>query len=218
MPYYPESQIQTNLYTNGGEFSLIPNDYNSVYVGYYWKTSRNEFYTGKTPQNTPSEKLYPFLRNDINNITSTPTFTPIFINNITVPLTQEDDITNSNNLSYATLKPPVNPNTLVTLPYFSPTLPTNKDYEIGEFRRYFCKKTNEILYLEISKDTHDKLVSKDNSLLWQLYFPFDIPWRLIGNLSKIFTINKNIVELTSTQLNLPLFSEYLNNDFTKYHK
>jgi hypothetical protein len=189
-----------------------------VYVGYYWKTSRNEFYTGKTPQNTPSEKLYPFLRNDINNITSTPTFTPIFINNITVPLTQEDDITNSNNLSYATLKPPVNPNTLVTLPYFSPTLPTNKDYEIGEFRRYFCKKTNEILYLEISKDTHDKLVSKDNSLLWQLYFPFDIPWRLIGNLSKIFTINKNIVELTSTQLNLPLFSEYLNNDFTKYHK
>jgi hypothetical protein len=92
------------------------------------------------------------------------------------------------------------------------------DYQIGEYRRYFCKKTNEIIYLEINKDTYDKLVGKDSKILYQLYQPFNLPWQLTGDKSQVFIINKNITELTSKQQKLPMLSEYLKNDFTKYYK
>ena len=35
--YYPKSQIKPNLYTNGGEYTLI--DTGEIYKGYYFKTS-----------------------------------------------------------------------------------------------------------------------------------------------------------------------------------
>ena len=47
MPYFPLSQIKTNLYTNGGEFALTTTK--QEYVGYYWTTSSGKTYTGKTP-------------------------------------------------------------------------------------------------------------------------------------------------------------------------
>ena len=53
--YYPLSQITSNLHTNGGEF-VIKNT-NTPYVGYYWKTSKGQYFTGKTPQDTPTEEL-----------------------------------------------------------------------------------------------------------------------------------------------------------------
>ena len=55
MAYYPKSQITTNLYTNGGEFTRIDN--NEIYRGYYWKNSSNKYYSGKTPNDTPSIEL-----------------------------------------------------------------------------------------------------------------------------------------------------------------
>jgi hypothetical protein len=60
MPYYPLSQIKTNLYTNGGEFSSINNDLDrlSEYKGYYWKTSDGKYFSGKTPQDLPTFQLY----------------------------------------------------------------------------------------------------------------------------------------------------------------
>ena len=53
--YYPLSQIITNLYTNGGEYVLL--NTKQPYKGYYWKTSQEKIFTGKTPQDTPIEEL-----------------------------------------------------------------------------------------------------------------------------------------------------------------
>jgi hypothetical protein len=85
-------------------------------------------------------------------------------------------------------------------------------------RRYFCKKTNEIIYLEINKETYDKLVKRDPQILWQLYQPFNLPWRISGDLANVVSVNINIVALTSTQQNLPRLAEYLKNDYAKYYK
>ena len=41
MAYYPKSQIKTNLYTNGGEYTTSQNQFSTVaesYIGYYYKT------------------------------------------------------------------------------------------------------------------------------------------------------------------------------------
>lgn len=46
--YYPLSQIKTNLYTGGNEYALKSNP-RTPYIGYYYKTSIGQSFTGKTP-------------------------------------------------------------------------------------------------------------------------------------------------------------------------
>ena len=217
--YYPLSQIQTNLYTNGQEYALKSNNQN--YIGFYWKTSDGKIFTGKNPQDLPTQELIISVSDRSQTL---PTISPVFSEvalAYTAPyigdnpdLYNEVEILTYLNLKkISTIFPPI-----TIVPNYSPTIPTQKDYQIGECRRYFCKKTNEIIYLEISKDTYDKLVSKDSTIQYQLYQPFDLPWQLTGDKSQVFITNKNITELTSKQLKLPMLSEYLKNDFTKYYK
>jgi hypothetical protein len=215
--YYPLSQITPNLYTNGNEYKIISTQEN--YIGHYWKNSKGQLFTGKTPQNPPNQELTLIIEASPNSeasltspIQDKMTIFPIW--DADSPFLEDIDF---EIVTYLTLKN-IPLNTSITIPTYSPTIPTPTDYQIGEYRRYFCKKTNEIIYLEINKDTHDKLVSKDSTILYQLYQPFNLPWQLTGDKSQVFITNKNITELTSKQQNFPMLSEYLRNDFTKYYK
>ena len=202
--YYPKSQIKTNLYTNGEEFVFLSN--NQPYTGYYYKISTGKYFSGKTPDDKPNFELItpqalPFVptspsSNPVNYSVLTDTFNPI-------------------NSEYNRLNP--TPEILITPSYNSPT-PTIQDYQIGEFRRYFCKKANEISYLEIDKNTYDKLIAKDPQYTWQLYVPFNLPWKLTGVQEEVEKTNRNIVELTSQRLRLPRLGDYLNNNYLKYYK
>jgi hypothetical protein len=96
-------------------------------------------------------------------------------------------------------------------------LPTPQDYQNGEFRRLFAKKTNEIQYIEIDQDTFDKLLAKDPQILWQLYEPFDLTWYLTGNIEDVARINFNTVELTSKRKRLPRLGDYLKFNYIKYY-
>jgi hypothetical protein len=195
--YYPQSQITTNLYTNGNELFLQSN--NNSYTGYYYKTSKGEFFTGKTPQDTPNLKLIP-----ISSLTTSQNNT---LNNLQYIVKSQESI------DYPLFK-----NDSVLLPYYSPVQPTSKDYQIGEFRRYFCKKINELIYLEINKDIYDKLIKSDPTVAYQYYQPFNVPWQLTGDKEKVFTTNRNIVALTIKNQKLPMFNKYLKEDYIKYYK
>jgi hypothetical protein len=210
MPYYPKSQISTNLYTNGGEFTTQINNPNIVYKGYYWKTSDGSFFSGRTPQDTPIVRLYPISKLETSNAfnIADPTVDLDIISSVDVQVSLTE---------YSRLKRE-NVNQKVYLPTYLPTTPTQQDYQTGEFRRYFCKKTNEIIYIEISKETYDKLVNQDPQILWQLYQPFNLPWQLTGKKEDVYKTNRNITELTSVKLKLPMLSAYLKEDFTKYYK
>jgi hypothetical protein len=194
MPYYPKSQIKTNLYSNG-EFALL--DSQAIYNGYYWKTSTGKFFTGKTPQDNPIQEIIPIGESTIQTdiIESSPSLEVL-------------------DYSFASSTPIPTSN---IPPYFA-TLPTQQDYQIGEFRRYFCKKSNEILYIEISQTSYDLLIAKDPNILWQLYLPFYIPWRLTGTQAEVYRTNRNITILTSQKLQLPQFGRYLKDDYLKYYK
>lgn len=209
--YYPLSQITSNLNTNGEEFAYA--DTKQEYKGYYWTTSSGKYYTGKTPQDTPTQRLIklPF-EGDIGEALLNALSPELTINNF---VTKVDTI--QNNEVYLNLKE-IDLNAIIKSPLYTATLPTQQDYVNGEMRRYFCKKTNEIIYLEVSKDTYDKLVGQDSQILYQLYLPFNLPWQLSGNKEQVFTTNKNIVELTSVRQKLPMLAEYLKMDFTKYYK
>jgi hypothetical protein len=217
--YYPLSQIQTNLYTNGQEYALKSNNQN--YIGFYWKTSNEKIFTGKTPQDLPTQELIIFA-SDRNQVLPplSPAFSEIALAYDAPYIGDNPDLYNEVEiLTYLNLKKvsTIFPPTII-IPTYTPTIPTVNDYQIGEYRRYFCKKTNEIVYLEIDKNTYDKLINKDSTILYQLYQPFNLPWQLTGDKSQVFITNKNITELTSKQQKLPMLSEYLRNDFTKYYK
>ncbi len=200
--YYPLSQITTNLNTNGGEF--IYANTKQEYKGDYYKTSKGEYFTGKTPQDGPNELLIISSPNKEINI-NTQTNVVSFLN--------IDDF-EVNNYVNITNQSPIIPST----PTYSATLPTDQDYQNTEFRRYFCKKTNEIIYLEISKETYDKLVAQDPQILFSLYIPFNLPWQLTGNREQVYKTNRNITELASVRQKLPMLAEYLKMNFTKYYK
>jgi len=216
--YYPLSQIITNLYTNGSEFSIAPDgNENTIYIGYYWKTSKGDFFTGRTPDDSPIVKLYPLALNPIKENNILPLAKDnISVNFLTEEIFPEDAIINDNLLTYVKISN-FN-NSKPQLPYYSITLPSDKDYQTGEFIRFFCKKANENNYIEIDKEYYNKLVKNDRSVTFEYYIPFNISWRLTGDKEQVYKVNKNVVELTMKQQKLPMFDLYIKKDYTKYYK
>jgi hypothetical protein len=194
MPYFPLSQIKTNLVSNG-EFALVGNQ--EIYYGSYWKTSTGKFFTGKTPQDLPTREIIPIFQSPIatDDIELTPSLDSINYNNITITTS-----------------------TYSNIPQYIPTPPTEQDYQNREFTRYFCKKSNELIYIEIDKPQYDLLISKSPDILWQLYLPFTLSWQITGDKEQVTRTNKNIVDLTSIRLRLPKFGDYLNNNYLKYYR
>lgn len=193
--YFPESQITPNQYTNGGEFQIKSTGQD--YKGYYFITSTGQRYTGRNQNDNPVLELTSLISDTVNinpNLPEVTTLTDYIYNNLITA-----------------------PTGIVFKPAYNPNIPTQQDYQIGEYRRYFCKKTNEIIYLEINQNTFDKLATQSPDILWQYYFPFFLPWNLTGVKDQVATVNRNIVLLTMKNLSLPQFDAYLKFDFTKYY-
>jgi hypothetical protein len=199
--YYPQSQIKTNLYTNGGEFALTTTK--QEYVGYYWTTSSGKTYTGKTP-------------NDINIVE----LTSLSKTSLPINAQSSDSVVFYNleqtNSTYNNIKN-IDTKTLLLPTYYSP-IPTSQDYQTGEFQRYFVKKTNELIYTEVSEDTYTKINSHDSTYLWQYYIPFILPWFISGDKLTVAQTNSKVVEVTMQRLKLYKFNEYLGNDYIKFYK
>jgi hypothetical protein len=138
MSYYPLSQITSNLNTNGGEFMYA--DTKEEYKGNYWKNSKEEYFTGKTPQDTPTQKLVKIIYNEDNTLSERKTSAIALFTKDPDPVGV--DYSGLVNISeYLKLKG-IDPLQTIFLPPFSATLPTQQDYQNTEFRRYFCKKAN----------------------------------------------------------------------------
>jgi hypothetical protein len=205
MPYYPLSQIQPNLFTNGDEYIL--NTTKEKYTGYYYKLSSGPIYTGKTPQDGPSILLVPITP----LINSQPS---IFSSN-----PQIEHITIKDNLQYT----PKNKNQNISqnqriIPYYIALPPTPSEYNLGTFTRYFCKKINESKYLEIDKNQYDKLSTKDSNIAWDLYTPFLTTWYLKGSTQEmVFNTNKSLSKLIEQKNNFLGFCQYLQENYLKYY-
>jgi hypothetical protein len=212
--YYPKSQITSNLYTNGEEF--VNSVTNKPYVGYYYKVSNGKFYTGKTPNDLPTVELIK-APTEIENTSPIPQNSNILLSDNPGAFTFVDTNSITNAFTYLSLKDiniydiPVKFN-----PYYSPQLPSQQDYQNGEFQRYFCKKTNEIIYIEIDEKQFTLLVNKDSQIEFSLYEPFTVAWQLVGNKQEVARVNKNIIELLMFRNKLPKFNLYLKEDYTKY--
>ena len=198
--YYPKSQIKTNLFTNGGEFILSTT--NQEYIGNYYKISSGKRYTGISPSNPPN-----ILLNEIPPLTQI-SHDPQFQFLIQQNLIQSFLITPN--------YPKTSPERFI--PLFNPTLPTSQEKQNGQYTRYFCKKTNELKYLEIDKETHTKLKSKDLQIAWDLYEPASLLWVIKGTQENVFNTNKAAVFKIEQNQRWNGFSQYFKENYSKYYE
>jgi len=195
--YYPKSQIKTNLYTSGKEYSLTTTK--EEYIGYYYEISTGQQFTGKNPQDGPNISL------QLSDSYPNP-----FIENQPIPT---EEIIALNSTDYI----PPNIPTIRSIPLFNPTLPTTQDNQNGQFNRYFCKKNNETRYLEIDQNTYKQLQNRDPKIAWDLYTPIIVLWIIQGNQTQVFNSNKATVQAIETNVKWHGFTQYFQDKFLKYY-
>jgi hypothetical protein len=199
--YYPKSQVKTNLYTNGGEY--VEFNTNSPYKGYYYQTSNGEYFSGRTPSETPTFKLTKVSLNE-SVATSSPDFDQDNFYLI------EGGYALSTRLTFNQTPPPLPKQTYPVL--------TENDYKLGEFQRYFLKKGNETKFLEISLEDYRKYINRDKDVMFELYTPIQINWILTGDKEQVYKVNQSIVARAEREQNLPGFTQYFRDRFTQFYK
>lgn len=194
--YYPKSQIKSNLSTSGTEYQLATTG--ERYKGFYYEISNGKKYTGKTPEDGLNILLIPIQTDSPFNFNQSPN--PEYI------ITQ-DEISNG----FYNKNPQVR-----SIPKSNITTPTLKDYSLNVFSRYFCKKSNELVYLEINKETFDLLKNKDSKIAWDLYIPQTLLWQISGNKEQTYKANNYMVHSLESDNKWYGFSKFLKEDYLKY--
>jgi len=218
--YYPKSQISTNLYTSGGELENAFTGEN--YKGYYFKTSNGSYQSGKTPQSPGSTDL--ILQRNGNTFTSpnlikdatllsldAPITSPSAAGILNKPIYIDGPYFNISSTDYLSkdLSSPVN----------SVIYPTEKDYNNNRFQRYLLRKTNNAIFKEVNKQTYDLYVKKDQTVQYDLYYPFKFLWTIAGkSKNKVANINYNILKLTEKRTKAFGLLKYFKNRLTEYYK
>jgi hypothetical protein len=207
--YIPKNRIITDLKTNQGEF--VYKSTNTSYNGFYWKSYDGKYFTGKNPNDFPSVEIIPQITPntpiDIPILAQTPLYTNIISDNSEIDLISE--YIPLKNIDILTVK-------LLPSQYY-PT-PTQDDYNLGAFSRYFVVKSNENIYLEVNKDTYDSINNQSPDWAWELYVPFTILWTLTGERDNVFITNRNITQLTEQRLKRRGLQEFLKQNYLKFYK
>ena len=195
MPYYPKSQIQVDLYTKGKQLRVISSK--KEYIGYYWRTSKGEFFSGRNP--------YDGSPTGLEIIPSIPSS-----NFNTISYSKGNEV-------YNTLKKVDITKTLLIPSYVKPT-PSLEDYSIGNFIRYFAKKNNENSYIETSKQIFNKLKQKNTDYDYNSYLIFSLSWKLTGEQNIVLEANRNIILTTEQNQRINGLGIYLKNNYLEFYK
>jgi len=190
--YYPKSYITPNLYSNG---ELGYKDSNQPYTGYYFSTIDGRQFTSKFPGDGKNLELSPITFQGFDNLETLEDSTPL------------DSRFFYGNKSYSILKKVKYRKNLTNLPSQYFPSPSEDDYTIGEFTRFFSKKVNENIYYETQR-------LFTNSL----YLGFSLPWLISGEENKVRLTNERIVKLREQELGISGLGLYLKFDYLKFYK
>ena len=190
--YYPKSHITPNLYSNG---ELAYKNSNVSYIGYYFSTLDNKTFTGKYPGDGDNLELTPIQDQPYSSAEEVEGHTP------------EDFRFYPQNAAYSKLNKVSYGKGLSQSPTpFYPQL-TEQDYQLGEFTRYFSKKSNEEIYYETSD------LFKNS-----LYIGFSLPWVISGEKLQVQKVNENIVKLKEQQYSISGLGAFLNYNYLQFYK
>lgn len=193
--YYPKSQIKTNLSTLGGEFVILRTK--EPYSGFYWKTSKGEFFTGKSPEDgVPLELERTTLTSqDSHKIETLNLDHEHHPNNYYLAHESYDIARGNRNVQ-------------------EKRNPLSSKPKIGEkiTERYFVSKTNELIFIEVSKLEYTKFKDKNPGVNWSLYQPIKINWKTDGTQEEAYLYNKTEV----LKQNILGFEQYFRGKFDNY--
>ena len=171
--YFPKHQIIPNLSTQGGELKYAQEP-STEYSGSYFKTSDGRFYTGKDSTDKPNLPLS--LVSTSSNPLSNPEINPT--NNKTSFVKLEHNEPRGINMyiedvDYYRARSIKDRGDAPRPPVKSSPLPTEQEYDKGIYYRYFMKKGNEGLFIEVNLDEYNiflkekeiDLLNKQNELL-----------------------------------------------------
>jgi len=94
--------------------------------------------------------------------------------------------------------------------------PTEEDYQLGEFQRYFTCRRNQVLFNEITETTYNNIL-KGKINITVNYKTFSLPWQLTGNITNVYQVNKSVVQLIERKENINGLSNFLN-DYIQYYR
>tara|TARA_Y100000356_G_scaffold130161_1_gene132100 strand:+ start:4914 stop:5729 length:816 start_codon:yes stop_codon:yes gene_type:complete len=217
--YIPKNRIKENLYTPGDEYMIKSNREN--YTGFYHSLYTGRFYTGKTPNDSDIRELIKIevTGNDLlpPELSSTNKIA-LFLNDPD-PVISTDQWIQKDIVTYMVLsgKDPRDDEPRAYPQSFYPK-PTEDDYQLGSFTRYFIVKINELIYTEIDLKTYKEITKQSNNILWELFTPFKIQWTLEGIEDNVFDTNRNQVLLLEQRLNRKGLTDFLRNDFLQFYR
>ena len=230
MAYLPKHYVKTGLTADPGEY--IDRATGQPYTGPYYAIATGQFFAGVGPQDPNAKEIIAF-----GNLESAPgtQFQQVGVAfNLDVanikPGQSSYNIQNQPSVNYQVYQPQmvVDYTTIKKyqdkdfqarlLPYGVTPIPDSNDYKVGEYQRYFCKKTNQNTYLEIEKQQFDSISSRDPKFFWEQYLVFSLPWSITGQESQVYQTNKNIVQKRIVNLKLYGFDKFLKEDYTKFYK
>jgi len=218
--YYPKSQIQPSQFTNGDE--LVEKLTKSAYRGYYFKTSTNQYFSGKYPNDLPNIELE-LVNGTAAGLGNDDTFSDPGAEDFYIPegekatvesnyFTLPREYLTSNPLTTAYSKVP-------RRPLQTACKPTKEDYDFGEKQRYLVKKTNNNLYIEISKKEYILFKDRSPIVQFQLYIPITFPWILTGkNRKAVATLNYKTLELKEKAFKIKGLVNRYKNKYSEYFK
>lgn len=209
--YYPKSQIKPGLYTRGNELVYASNKEN--YIGYYYKTSQGNFFSGKTPNSLNSERLILLTREYLDYTNPELLNEPILEVEAgrEVEYTLDPDYRNATDIDYYSR--------ILKVPSNTKVYPTKKDYELGQFTRYFVKKVNTPLFKELTQENYRRYVNKDQYVQYDLYIPFKLIWCVSGeDKNKVANLNYKTLQLTEKRYKVKNLVNYFKNKLTEYYK
>lgn len=214
--YFPKHQIIPNLSTQGGELKYAQEP-TTEYSGSYFKTSDGRFYTGKDSTDKPNLPLS--LVSPAENPLSNPEINPT--NNKTSFVKLEHNEPRGTNMyiedvDYYRARSIKDRGDAPRPPVKSSPLPTEQEYDKGVYYRYFMKKGNEGLFIEVNLDEYNIFLKEDSSVDYSLYTPIKVIWNLRGKEEEVYNSNKAAVSLIEQRKNFYGFTLSFKGKFSKY--
>lgn len=200
--YYPASKVITNLNTSGTQYLLN----GKPYSGKYYITFDGKAFSGPSPQVGPSNPLKLIkINSGFSNL-------ELKINKNTNNITE----TGPNTIGRPGLKP---------VSYYPQ--PIESDYKRGYLIRYFTKKENETIIIEISEQEYNQIVNGTAPYDIRLYQTTKILWKITGPLNSqrqsqynvipgIIDTNKRLTE-TANKTFLGIV-DFIGGEYTKFSK
>ena len=188
--YYPQSKILSNQSTSGREY-VYKKNIDVIYVGDYHILATGKIYTGKNPRDGQVEELIPVPSNDFRN-----DLVDLSPNGNLYKATRYDAVRTKQNIKPSNAE-------LIEPKYSEPVV------RYPSFKRYFLRRTNNVIFTEVSQVDFNAIKVKDPKYNFGIYIPFELPWTTSG--ANIAETNQKMTLLTERRFKVYGLSKYITN-------